>query len=133
MATILKIFRKRAGHLRLRPAAFTLLRNAFAAATASMMTLSCVSKEEMIVPTEYDRLAWVDRYKSCVASKTNQKFDQFTRADVIARQALAQCSHIRNGMLKEYPDRWRESYLKEVDAELYQREIAWISETRKKQ
>ncbi|MGD8940703.1 MAG: hypothetical protein PVJ72_15055, partial [Gammaproteobacteria bacterium] len=52
--------------------------------------------------------------------------------DTIVRSSLGACSQVKNTMLNAYPERWRENYLKEVDTNLYQREMEWIVETRTK-
>ncbi len=93
---------------------------------------ACVAPEDIILPTKYQRIAQSDAYRSCVATATNRRFDETTTPDTIVRNSLADCSFVKNTMLNAYPERWRENYMKEVDAKLYQREIDWIVETRTK-
>ena len=92
----------------------------------------CVAQEEVILPSKYQRISQSDAYKSCVASATNRLFDETTTPETIVRNSLAACSHFKSTMLSAYPQRWRENYIKDVDAELYQREVKWIEETRSK-
>ena len=97
----------------------------------SFMLSACLTPvQNAVLPDKYDRIAAVDGYKSCVASATNHRFDETTNPDVIVRNSLSSCAQFKNNMLKAYPARWRENYIKDVDAELYQREIDWIRETR---
>ncbi|KPJ93773.1 MAG: hypothetical protein AMJ53_06580 [Gammaproteobacteria bacterium SG8_11] len=108
----------------------------FKAVTFSYIALlsltACVAQEDIILPTKYDRIAESDNYKRCVANATNRRFDEITNPDVIVRNSMADCTHVKNTMLNEYPKRWRENYIKEVDAKLYRRELDWIVETRSK-
>jgi hypothetical protein len=93
---------------------------------------ACVAPEEIILPTKYQRIAQSDGYKRCVANATNKRFDETTNPDIIVRKSLADCSLVKSTMLNAYPERWRENYMKEVDAKLYQREMDWVVETRAK-
>lgn len=96
------------------------------------MLTACVAQEELILPTKYQRVAAANAYKNCVASATNSRFDNNTKPDVIVKNSMGACSHFKYNMLKEYPKRWRENYLKDVDAQLFKREVEWIVQTRKK-
>jgi hypothetical protein len=93
---------------------------------------ACVAPEDIILPSKYQRISQSDAYKSCVATATNRNFDETTKPDVIARNSLMACSNVKNTMLTAYPQRWRENYIQEVDAQLFQREVDWIVETRTK-
>lgn len=96
----------------------------------ALLLTGCVAQEDIVLPTKYQRIAQSDAYKKCVALATNSNFDETTKPDAIVRKSLTACSHYKNTMLRAYPQRWRENYLKDVDAELYQREVKWIVETR---
>jgi aspartyl/asparaginyl-tRNA synthetase len=93
---------------------------------------ACVAQEDIILPTKYQRIEQADAYKRCVANATNRRFDETTDPDTIVRSSLGACSQVKNTMLNAYPERWRENYMKEVDAKLYQREMDWVVETRAK-
>ena len=92
----------------------------------------CVAQEDIILPTKYERIAQADAYKRCVATATNNRFDRTTKPEVIVRGSLQACSNFKNSMLKAYPERWRENYIQEVEAELFQREVDWIVQARTK-
>ncbi len=105
----------------------------FKAVTLTLISLpltGCMSVEEIILPSKYERIAQANAYKSCVASATNSRFDDFTKPELIVRNSLTVCSHFKDNMLRAYPKTWRENYLKEVDSELYRREVDWIVEAR---
>lgn len=93
---------------------------------------ACVAQDELILPTKYQRIAVGNAYKNCVATATNSRFDNHTKPEIIVKRSMSQCAHFKNNMLKEYPPRWRENYLKNVDAQLHKREVDWIVQTRKK-
>ncbi|WP_455203543.1 hypothetical protein [Kaarinaea lacus] len=98
---------------------------------AVLMTSSCIAKKDIILPTKYDRTAQVEAYKMCVANATHLRFDTTTNADVLVKNSMSACSRHKQTMLRAYPKRWRENYIKDVDAELYQQEISWVADTRK--
>ena len=108
----------------------------FKAATYSLVSLisltACVAQEDIILPTKYQRIAEANAYKQCVAQATNRKFDEITTPESIARSSLAECAFVKKTMLRAYPQRWRENYIKDIDAELYEREVNWVVETRTK-
>jgi hypothetical protein len=99
---------------------------------AALLVPGCVAQEDIILPSKYDRVAQANIYKTCVANATNSHFDETTQPEVIVRKSLASCSHFKHKMLTAYPEQWRENYIKEVDANLFQREIDWIVEARAK-
>ena len=92
---------------------------------------ACVAQKDTILPTKHERMTLVDAYKRCVANATNTIYDAYSMPDVIVRNAMNKCMRTKSTMLKEYPKSWRKSLEQEVDEELYRREIAWITETRK--
>ena len=94
---------------------------------------ACVNPKETILPNKYMRMNLVEQYKTCVATSTNVRYNNVSRPEDIVRQSMASCYRFRNRMVSEYPKRWRENYANKIDAELYQREIAWVLETRKKE
>ena len=94
---------------------------------------ACVSSQNVILPDKYKRQSLVERYKSCVAFGTNHLYNPHSCPDEIVRRSMASCQNFRLRMVSEYPARWRENYAQKVDAELYQREIAWVLETRNKE
>ena len=99
---------------------------------ALLMVSSCIAKKDIILPTKYDRTAQIDAYKKCVANATHLRFDTTTNVNVLVKNSMSACNRHKETMLRAYPKRWRENYIKEVDAELYQQEISWVADTRKK-
>lgn len=94
---------------------------------------ACVTAQNTILPTKYKRASLVDAYKTCVATSTNIRYNPRTKPEDIVRQSMASCYRFRNRMVSDYPQRWRDNYAKKIDAELYQREISWVIETRQKE
>jgi len=103
-----------------------------ALAAPLVLLMGCVAQEELILPTKYERIAQSDAYKRCIASATNSHFDETTKPEAIARNSIKSCAHFKSTMLRAYPERWRENYMKSVDAEVFQREVDWIIEARTK-
>lgn len=99
---------------------------------AGLLT-GCVNPKDSILPSKYKRASQVDRYKTCVATSTNIRYNATSRPEDIVRQSMVSCKRFRDSMVSEYPKRWRESYANKIDAELYQREVAWVLETRRKE
>ena len=93
---------------------------------------ACVAQEDIILPSKYQRVSQSDVYKRCVATATNNNFDEITKPDVLARNSLAACANVKKTMLTAYPPRWRDNYMQAVDAEVFEREVEWIVETRTK-
>ncbi|MDH5326789.1 MAG: hypothetical protein OEZ68_13710 [Gammaproteobacteria bacterium] len=106
---------------------------AFAILLAGALLSACAPPQQSILPDKYKRTSLVDSYKSCVAHGTNMRYNPHTPADHIVRKSMASCQLFRNRMVSDYPTRWRENYAKKIDSELYQRELAWVLETRRKE
>lgn len=98
-----------------------------------VLLAACINPKQSVLPDKYQRMSLVDKYKTCVATKTNLRYNPHARPEDIVRQSMASCLRLRKSMVSEYPQRWRENYAKKIDAELYQREIAWVLETRRKE
>ena len=86
----------------------------------------------MILPTKEERMTLVNIYKNCVANATNSRYDKNSRPEEIVSHAIEKCSRAKNNMLSDYPRSWRPGMIKKIDAELFEREIAWVENTRKK-
>ena len=108
-----------------------MIRSVLILLVATVVT-ACMAKKETILPTRHERLTLVDVYKRCVANATNSRYDKFSSPDVIVRAAMNKCDRSKNAMLREYPKSWRRGLERDVDEELYRREIAWVKQTRAK-
>ena len=97
-----------------------------AAAVACVLLSACIAKKDIILPTRYDREMLQARYGQCISQATNNYYDDVRAPEAIVRTSFNLCKGSRSAMLKDYPRRWQENYAKEIDEEIYKREIAWI-------
>lgn len=97
----------------------------------SLLFSGCVARKDTILPIRSDREMLVSMYKSCVTQATTNGYDKTQAPEDLVRASLSYCKGERSGMLRDYPQSWRTSLLKEIDDELYQSEIQWVLNKRK--
>jgi hypothetical protein len=107
-----------------------MLRHSLIVIISGLLLSGCLAKQQTILPTSTERETLTNNYMRCVANATNIGYDNATSAETIVRDAMAKCIRAKNAMIREYPKNWQENLVEDVDNKLYQREIAWIEQTR---
>ncbi len=87
---------------------------------------ACAAQNESILPVQPARANAEENYKQCVAMATTRLMSTNLSADTVVRDSMEHCRGLRYSMLNAYPKHWRDSYARQLDAEVYQSQLSLI-------